>query len=411
MACVNIASGVNKSIYYKKKAVGECFGDLPTVKTGAKTLRRVTGNFNLTKENYDSGEIRTDYQVVDSRHGVRSVDGSLSTELSPSSYADFIGSALCKDFTVIKTGTVVVNLTISEQVVGSKIYSLTRTGGSFLTEGVRVGMVIRLTTVTAANKLRNLLVINATATVLTVVVLNGDTLATDSVTTAYTIIGGSSYVPTTGHTDDSYTIEQRYGDIGQSEVFTGVKVNTVGISLPATGLVTAEFAFMGKDLAKADTAAYFTSPSAQTTTRTFASVSGALIVDGTPMALITSLNVNIARNLTSEAVVGSNTKPDIEVGRITVDGDFNTLFADTSLATIFREEKEVSLVMALTTGSEGDADFVTITLPRIKINSDSKDDGEKSIVAANSFKALRGGGGTTGFEDTTIQICDSTITA
>ena len=408
MACVNIASGVNKSIYYKKKAVGECFGDVPSVKTGATTLRRVTGNFNLTKETYDSGEIRTDYQVVDSRHGVRSVEGSLSTELSPASYSDFIGSALCKDFTSTGISPSATGISILETETGSKIYKLSRVSGSFLTDGVRVGMVVRLSGMTnASNNNKNLLVVSAAALEMNVVVLNGTGLIEEADTaSSYSVVGKRSYVPTTGHTDDSYSFEQWYGDIMQSELYTGVKVNTVGISLPATGLVTAEFAFMGKDLATTGTSQFFTSPSAQTSTRTFSSVSGALIVDGVPQALITSLNVNIARNLTSEAVVGSNTKPDIEVGRITVDGDFNTLFANTAFADIFRDENEVSLVMALTTGSEANAEFMTITLPRIKINTDTKDDGEKSIVAANSYKALKGSG-VNGFEATTIQIVDS----
>ena len=52
----------------------------------------------------------------------------------------------------------------------------------------------------------------------------------------YAVTGKSTYAPKTGHTDDSYSFESWYSDIGQSEVYVGNKVNTVGIALPATGL-------------------------------------------------------------------------------------------------------------------------------------------------------------------------------
>ena len=84
------ASGINKVVSYKKET---SFGTLPSPTTGGQTLRRVSSNFNLTKETYQSEEIRTDYQLVDFRHGVRSVEGSISGELSAGTYADFLASA------------------------------------------------------------------------------------------------------------------------------------------------------------------------------------------------------------------------------------------------------------------------------------------------------------------------------
>ena len=49
---------------------------------------------------------------------------------------------------------------------------------------------------------------------------------------------------------------------------------------------------------------------------------------------------------------------------------------------------------------------MTITLPRIKINSDTKNDGEQAIVSTHSFQALKGDG-TNGFVASTIMIQDS----
>ena len=397
------ASGINKVVSYKKET---SFGTLPSPTTGGQTLRRVSSTFNLTKETYQSEEIRTDYQLVDFRHGVRAVEGSISGELSAGTYADFLASALARNWTAA-TPSALGSTTIAS--VGGT-YTITRTTGSWLTDTVRVGNVIRLTGFATANNNVNLLVIALTATVATVVALNNVKLTPETVASGatYKVQGKTTYAPTTGHTDESYTFEEWYADIGQSEVTVGNKVNTVGIALPATGLTTVDLSFMGQDLAKRGTSQFFTSPTAQNSNGIFAAVNGALIVNGAPVALVTGANFNINRNMTSEAVVGSNIKPEIYEGRIIVDGDFTTLYQDGTFAGYFDEETEISLVVALTANSLPNSEFMTFTIPRLKLSTDTKDDGEKGIVSSNSFQALKGFGAN-GFEATTLMIQDSTL--
>ena len=397
------ASGINKVVSYKKET---SFGTLPSPTTGGQTLRRVSSTFNLTKETYQSEEIRTDYQLVDFRHGVRAVEGSISGELSAGTYADFLASALARNWTAA-TLSALGSTTIAS--VGGT-YTITRTTGSWLTDTVRVGNVIRLTGFATANNNVNLLVIALTATVVTVVALNGIKLTNETVASGgtYQVRGKTTYAPTTGHTDDSYTFEEWYADIGQSEVTVGNKVNTVGIALPATGLTTVDLSFMGQDLEKRGTSQFFTTPTAQNSNGIFAAVNGALIVNGAPVALVTGANFNINRNLTSEAVVGSNIKPEIYEGRIIVDGDFTTLYQDGTFAGYFDNETEISLVVALTANSLPNSEFMSFTIPRLKLSTDTKDDGEKGIVSSNSFQALKGNGAN-GFEATTLMIQDSTL--
>ena len=397
------ASGINKVVSYKKET---SFGTLPSPTTGGQTLRRVSSTFNLTKETYQSEEIRTDYQLVDFRHGVRAVEGSISGELSAGTYADFLASALARNWTAA-TPSALGSTTIAS--VGGT-YTITRTTGSWLTDTVRVGNVIRLTGFATANNNVNLLVIALTATVVTVVALNGIKLTNETVASGgtYKVQGKTTYAPTTGHTDDSYTFEEWYSDIGQSEVTVGNKVNTVGIALPATGLTTVDLSFMGQDLKQRGVSQFFTSPSAQNSNGIFAAVNGALIVNGAPVALVTGANFNINRNMTSEAVVGSNIKPEIYEGRIIVDGDFTTLYQDGTFAGYFDNETEISLVVALTANSLPNSEFMSFTIPRLKLSTDTKDDGEKGIVSSNSFQALKGNGAN-GFEATTLMIQDSTL--
>ena len=397
------ASGINKVVSYKKET---SFGTLPSPTTGGQTLRRVSSTFNLTKETYQSEEIRTDYQLVDFRHGVRAVEGSISGELSAGTYADFLASALARNWTAATPSA--LGSTNIASVGGT--YTITRTTGSWLTDAVRVGNIIRLTGFATLSNNVNLLVIALTTTVATVVALNGIMLVNETVASggAYKVQGKTTYAPTTGHTDDSYTFEEWYADIGQSEVTVGNKVNTVGIALPATGLTTVDLSFMGQDLKQRGVSQFFTSPTAQNSNGIFAAVNGALIVNGAPVALVTGANFNINRNMTSEAVVGSNIKPEIYEGRIIVDGDFTTLYQDGTFAGYFDEETEISLVVALTANSLPNSEFMSFTIPRLKLSTDTKDDGEKGIVSSNSFQALKGFGAN-GFEATTLMIQDSTL--
>ena len=405
MACVNIASGIQKKVFYKKEDV--CWGDLPSLATGGKTVRRVTTSFNLNKETYQSAELRTDYQMQDFRHGVRGVEGTLNGELSPTSYADFIQSALHRDFTagVTSASVSVVTTATAPQV--------TRSTGSWLTDGYKIGDIVRFTGyAAAANNDKNFLIVALTATAMSVIALDGSAVvAAPTATVGVAVVGKKTFIPETGHTDDSYTVEEFYADIGQSEVFTGNKVNTIGLQLPASGLTTIDIGFMGKDLKQTGTTQYFTSPTAQASTGIFASVNGALIIDGAVVALVTSLSININNNISGDAVVGSNSKPDLYLGRCLVDGECSYYFIDGALRDKFKDEVEASLVVALTTSNAKNADAISIVLPRIKLNGSSKSDGEQGIVVSAPFQALKNavGGAGTATEKTTIVIQDTTL--
>lgn len=402
---MTIAKGVAKKVGYKKETA---WGSLAGA-TGAKYLRRVTANFNLTKETYESAEIRTDYQVADMRHGIRSAEGSLNGELSPSTYADFMQSVLARDFTA---GVSVTGLSLTIAVSGA-YHTLTRGTGSWLTDGVLAGNIIRLSGagLNAANAGNNLLVLSVTALALTVKVLSEVALVAEGpiASVVATVVGKQTYAPLSGHTDDSYTVEEWYSDIAQSEVYTGMKVGSMAVQLPATGLVTCDFSFMGKNLEKKGQVQYFTSPTAAGTDGIFASVSGSLVVNGVPVALITSLDFTVERGLEAANVVGSNFAADVFTGRIRVNGNFSTYFQDGTFRDYFDSEAKISLVVALTTGSEKDAEAVSFVFPVVKLGSATKDDGEMGIVQQHSFTALLNDVTSTGLVASTMLVQDTSL--
>ena len=314
-----ISVGTAKKVAYKRET---SWGVLAGT-SGAKYLRRVTGQMNLKKDSFESSELRTDRQLADFRHGTRSAEGSLNGELSPNSYSAFMEALLARDFTAGVTST-----SFSATIAASgSLWTVTRAAGSFLTDGLTVGSVVALVggALAPANVAKNLLIVSMTATELTVKVLNNSTLTAEGAIASVTAtaLGKATFVPQTAHTDASFTIEEWYGDIAQSEVYTGMKFASMGVKLPATGLATVDFAMQGKDLSQTGTSEYFASPTAQGTDGIFAAVNGAVIVNGVPAALITSADFNVERALEKAVAVGSNSAAEIFTGRIKATGNLS----------------------------------------------------------------------------------------
>lgn len=407
-----IAVGVAKRLVYKAETT---FGVAPSA-GGAQELRRIESTLDLRKETYQSAEIRSDYQMADFRHGVRSVEGSIRGELSPGTWKDFYAAALRRTLTTVTNMTgLSITIATGSVINGFQTYTLTRSAGSYLTDGLKTGNVTRLTAgaFNAANVNKNLLVISLTATVATVIPLNGVALVAEGpiASATQTVPGSKTFVPTTGHTDPSFAIEHYYGDLDETELFLGCKVARVALEMPPSGLAGITLDFMGRDMSALSgaSAPYYTSPTAVTATGVLAAVNGALVVQGNPIAVVTGLTININGNMSAEPVVGSNLYPDIFEGRVIVDGQFTAFFDSVTVRDYFLNETEVSLIAALTTSGLAAADFLAFTLPRLKVGGASKDDGEKGLVLTLPFQALFNspGGSGTASEQSTIAIQDS----
>lgn len=400
----DIASGIAKRLTYK----AESSWGVAAGASSAQVLRRVSSELDLRKETYQSNEIRTDYQVADLRHGMRRIDGSINGELSPGTYKDFMAAAVRKAFASV---TAITGLSITISGSGPT-YTVARGSGSWITDGVKLGMVGRLSagSFDAANLAKNLLVVGETATDLTVLPLNGVDLVAEGpiASSTFTVTGKVAYVPETSHTDPSFSIEHFYEDISQRELFLGCKLSQMDIALPPTGIATVGMQFMGKDV-ETDTTAYFTSPTAQSSTGLLQAVNGALYLGGAAVALVTGLNFSVNGNMSGEGVVGSNTYPGIQEGRVLVTGQFTAFFQNATLRDYFINETEVALIAALTTSNEADADFISFAMPRIKVQGAGKNDGERGLVQTFPFQALLNidGGSSANTHKTTLQIQDS----
>lgn len=378
--------------------------------SGATVVRRTTTSINLTKEVFSSEEVREDFQVADSRHGLRRVSGSVDGELYPGAWSPFMAAVCRRDF----TGVTTINASSGD---GFTISSgvLTRAAGgsqSFLTDGVKRGMVVKLTGMNAANINRNLLVTAVTATTITLYCLDGGSLTDEGVADESASIvfpGKVTYIPTSGHTSPGFSIEDYFSDIDVSRLYTGCRIGGMQLEVSPNRMARVSWPTMGLQTedAESGSAPYFTSPTAAGTQRALSATPAVLLMDGAVVAIATGIQMGIDLGLEAPAVIASNVSPNIFYGRAAkVSGQMTAFFKDRTLMNKFMLETEAELALFLESVGSAPADFVCAFLPRLKVNSASMDDPQTGVVQTLQFEGLLKPT-TNGYESTSFQVQDS----
>lgn len=401
---MTIGTGIGRRIAFKEESTPGTFAGA----SGAQVLRRVTCGLNMTKAELQSQELRDDYQIATSRHGMRRIEGPFEGELSFGTYQSFFEAAMRKAAAAVSN---ITGLTLTVAASGSN-YTVTRGAGSWISDGVRIGMVVRVTAGLAAGSLsKNLLVVALTATVMTVYVLNGYTLTAEGPlgSCTVTVPGKHIIVPSSGHIDRAYSIEDLQNDLSPviSKTFLGVRVASMAISLQPGGLAKVNMNFLGVDMLLDDAEA-FSSPTSAGTSAAAAAVSGALLLDGVVYPVVTGFNFTINGGHSVGEVVGSDITPDVFEGPVLVDGQLSAYLQDNTLLAAFDAETEARLSVTLLAGSEGNCEFVQFSFPRIKVNGASNDDGPKAVVQTVPVRMLKKETAT-GYDSTTLMVQDSTF--
>jgi hypothetical protein len=404
---MGIETGIARQIRFKRQGSK---GTMAT-NTGGQVLRRTAAKFKLGKETYTTeAEMTATQQLTSNRHGVKLVDASVDGILSPGTYSDILSAILRRDFAAV------ANMTgLSLTIAGSaNPYTVTRAAGSFLTDGVKIGMVARITagSVNAANLNKNMFVTGVTATVLTVYLLpDVAALVAEGPIASCTIAipGKVTYTPPSGHTNIYYTIEDWNPSVPFSERSQDVKFTNATLNLPGSGNATVQMSGSGLDQSN-NASVYFASPTAETTSEACQAASGVLMVNGVAQAVVTDLSITIdGKPQPADGTVGGNLRADVFRGKVMVSGQFSAYFDSSTLHTLFTAETVTSLAMVLAAGSAAAADFVAITLPRIDLNDSDKDDPETGQKRVYQFVAEYNSAGGAGVssEQTTLQMQDS----
>ncbi len=413
---MSLGENVSTRVAYKAYATGAITSNSqPTstsdpAATGGQILRRTTCTLDLAKDTYQSAEVRTDRQIADFRHGVKRVSGAISGELSPGTYWDFM-EAVCR-------GTEGAAVALSESDLTSCAMdssgTITFGGGAPVTLGLRVGDILRFTNLaTSANNSTNFVILGFSGTSNRVLAVSpAPTTMTADTAFNVTTVGKTISVPSSSFVQRKFGIETYHSDLDVHRFFTECRVGGMKLQLPPSGMATAEFSLMGRDMETASGASspFFTSPSAATTTGLLAAVNGIIRVGGSTVGVVTGLNIDMNLSPEAPAVVGQNYVPEIFLGRAMITGQITAFLEDFTLLNYFKNETEVEILAYLTASSAAAASAMTIHLPRVKFgDADVGLQGDAGIPISMPFNALKyeTSVATAGIENTTIRIADT----
>ena len=448
-----VASGSLADLGYAEEV---CAGK-PIVDPQLKVFRRRSTTLALTKDAYDSEEIRSDRMVSDSRHGIRRVAGDVISEVSPASHDDAY-EALMGGFW--RAG-VSAALTGSAVSINANGVAQLPPGGNWATLGVRLGDRIRFAgTGNAAYDGRSFNILSMSAASPRDATLSnekGFTFVTATLAAGTMAVAGKKLG--IGNILRSFVFERAFTDIGRFITYRGVRFNSAAFALPPTGIATVTFGLIGTDadpvaMASIDGVPEVTKTQVELGTLTFVAsartieastsdwtaegfavgdmvvftgmtvapqnnnprhitaisgaiatvaeaiqdavettftvrkvalpdydevsaegvlvaVSGAVIVGGRQIGVVTAFDLTVNNNMAGSEVVGSNVIPTITWGnQQTVQGSLTILFdADAGLEAYNRFDLEQEAMVAMRMDSADGAAFLQITMPRCKFNS------------------------------------------
>lgn len=371
----------------------------------ARHVPYVSTSLALAKSAIQSQEKRGSMQVATVRHGSRSVAGDLVLQLQTGTYSPLMESALRRDFTAVPAIAALTTVTAAALAQGG---TFTRSAGSWITDGLLVGMTVRMagwTTTAVANNARNYTIVALTPTVLTVAEPVAAKAAGDSVTVA--VPGRVSWVPTSGHTAHAYTLEEWMPDVPRSNRFVDCRINTMAIGVGADDRVTLTFGVLGRDRQRG-AARHFAAGVTAPQSAMQVSAGGILVMNGVAVATLTALNLTLTNNQALGRTIGATLPADVFYGAIGVSGSLTAYFDNTVLTDAFDDETELSLIVRLADDAGINAGFVQFCLPRIKLAGESNGADSGSRVQTFEFTALEHPG-TTGNAASTILVQDSSL--
>jgi hypothetical protein len=171
-----------------------------------------------------------------------------------------------------------------------------------------------------------------------------------------------------GTTLKSFSIEDYLSDIDQARLFTGMAVSSASFSIQPNQMVTTTFSFMGKDMTVSATEKTI---DAATIAQPFDAYSGALTIGDnggslSSIATVTSVEFSVDNALSPTFVVGSDSTPQLEYGRATIEGTITAYFEDLTLVNRFLNETESAF--KVTVDDPTAANEYGFFFPKVKFN-------------------------------------------
>ena len=360
-----LQTGRNYNVNFRAEVTeGTLIGGGAAVGERLRTL--ASPGLKLSRGQIQSAEVRNDANKSMMRLGSKSVEGSYVAEWNLASF-DTLVEALLRSTWVSPVaitfdgGGALTSLTVNSS---SQITFAGSTSPA--TAGLRVGDVFRLTNMSnAANNSVNCRVLSIAGSVVN---LLGTPLTTQTADTACTLTIGKKLIQAATPTRRTFSVEQNLEDADYSELFVGVRVVSLSLTLQPNNMVQATFGFVGMDrtVVSGASAPYFTSPTEYTTINLVADDS-AIMHNGAVFARMTGWTINLTIDAASQPVIGSVIPAGTFDNDLTAGATCSVVFDDVADLTLFDAETEHEMSILLVEPEAEPKSYYSLFFPRVKI--------------------------------------------
>ena len=364
----DFAAGSMSQVSYVTEAT---FGTTPPAPSMV-ALRNVSCSLQLTKDTFQSREIRSDRQITDFRHGTHQIGGDIAFELSWSEFDTLFQAGFCGTWQTLMS---ITSATIGCRTTGSRIYSASVTFTAFNT-----GDCIYVTGFTGAGIGTNGIHLVTGASSATLFCAYS-TLASKAAGSTINVKRLSSL--RNGTTERSFTFERGYTDITLYEHLEGCVVNGVDLALRPNAIVTGTLRIMGKSTLATTTS--LGTPAASQTGSPYDTFTGAIKEAGAVVAFVTGVDFRLENGGAHTFIIGSKYTQKVVLGRCNITGTVELFLEDKSMINKFIDETASYLEFDV----GGTDNYYKFFIPNVKFGgAEHPVDGEGPITLRMPFQAV-----------------------
>lgn len=195
-----------------------------------------------------------------------------------------------------------------------------------------------------------------------------------------------------GTVQRSYTIEKNFEDLGKFQAFTGMRVGQMSLTIPAGGILTGSFQFMGAGESRPTTSLVGAGSVADADTNdvlTGTADFGTIDINGVTTGFcLNTLSIDLNNNLREITCLGKEFPEGVSYGSATVTGSFDAYLTSElwDLLANVADNDDVSITFPVSDGTNS----YTFLFPRTKLSADSPQAGSKDsdVMVSFTFTAL-----------------------